>query len=135
MNICELCKAPKLGPFHVCQARCAECRITFTASPQHQCVIYCEQCYKIPRGHFDKICPSCSKVICSTRRNPDPCPFCMYLVDSESDTSSDSEHSEASSHQSVQYESSPTQQLVEVEEEYPRGGGGELPSTLTNTRR
>ncbi|XP_069176845.1 uncharacterized protein [Procambarus clarkii] len=62
-------------------------------------------------------------------RNPDACPVCMYLDDSESDTSSDSEHSEASLHQSVQYESSPTQQVVEVEEEYPRGGCGEEPST------
>ncbi|XP_069187737.1 uncharacterized protein [Procambarus clarkii] len=97
------------------------------ANSRRVCVITCPQCEDKPRGHYDKICATCSKVFCANRYNPEACPFCMYLAEKDNHTQSsscsDSEVLEASQPETTHYESSPAQQIVEEDEDYPRGGG------------
>ncbi|XP_045612339.2 uncharacterized protein [Procambarus clarkii] len=132
METCPFCNKPKQGKLHLCEVRCIECHISYTANSRRECVLCCPQCVNIPRGHYDAVCTSCSKIFCTSRRDPETCPFCMNLdVDdyTESNTRSDSETSEASSPQS---ERSSVEQL---DEEYPRGGGNEAGEPSTSQAR
>ncbi|XP_069190755.1 uncharacterized protein [Procambarus clarkii] len=128
METCPFCNKPKQGTLHLCEIKCMECRISYTANSHRECVLCCPQCANIPPGHYDAVCTLCSKIFCTSRRNPETCPFCMNLDvddDTESNTRSDSGTSEASSPRS---ERSSVEQL---DEQYPRGGGDEAgePST------